>query len=226
MRQAYFVTGTDTDVGKTWVTLGLISAFQTAGLTVNGMKPVASGCQRTDWGLRNSDALALQAASFGAIDYSFINPYAYEPAIAPHIAAQQAKNPIQFRQIKKNFEKLTRVAECTIVEGVGGWRVPLGEDGDVAALAEFLNLPVILVVGLKLGCINHALLSIESIERTGVKLVGWVGNLAQNEFVCLRENIETLTSSIEVPCLGIIPHLKNPVPNLIAAHLDIGQIAF
>jgi len=224
MNRSYFVTGTDTDVGKTWITLGLMKAFQASGLAVNGMKPVASGCELREQGFRNSDALAIQAISSEKNSYNLINPYAFQPAIAPHLAAIQASQEICFAPIKQALQKLSTSVDCTLVEGVGGWRVPLGDEGDIATLVEYLGLPVILVVGLKLGCINHALLTVESIINSGASLLGWIGNQIQPEFSCKEENIQTLKSSISAPCLGIVPYQKQQDLMLIANSLNIDAV--
>lgn len=216
-----FVTGTDTGVGKTWVSCALLSALAARGRRVIGMKPVASGCQATPQGLRSEDALALQAAANVTASYTEVNPYAFAPAIAPHIAAQEAGVAIDFARIGTAAAKLAGRADWLIIEGVGGWRVPLGPDGDVAALALMLRYPVLLVVGLRLGCINHALLSVEAIESSGLPLVGWVGNPIEAEMARREENLATLRASIPAPCLGVLPWLPVCQPEQLAAGLTL-----
>ena len=218
--RGFFVTGTDTGVGKTWVARGLMSALQSRGHRVAGMKPVASGCQRRVEGLRNEDALALQASSSFPVSYETVNPYAFEPFIAPHIAAFDAGVAIDFARIRARAEALAERADRLVVEGVGGWRVPLGKAGDVSALAAVLGLPVVLVVGVRLGCLNHALLSVEAIEADGQPLAGWVANRIDPQAERWRENIQTLRDSISAPCLGVIPFFQAFQPAEAAACLS------
>jgi dethiobiotin synthetase len=203
----YFITGTDTGVGKTAVALGLMQLLQTQGQVVAGMKPVASGCALTPAGLRNEDALQLQRQSSVELDYSLVNPYAFAPAIAPHIAAQQAGVQIEMDSIRSAFTRITRQVDVVVVEGVGGWEVPLTEHETLADLARLLRLPVILVVGLRLGCLNHALLSAAAISRAGLPLAGWVANRLPPQPDCVEENIKTLKSRISAPLLGVVPVL-------------------
>ncbi len=171
-----FVTGTDTGIGKTVVSLGLMQALQDQGLTVAGMKPVSAGCEQTAAGLRNDDAVLLQQQSSITLEYAAVNPYAFEPAIAPHLAARAAGVEIDLDVILTAYRALAARVDCVVVEGVGGWRVPLNERASVADLAAALGLDVCLVVGLRLGCLNHALLSAASIEAAGCHLAGWVAN--------------------------------------------------
>ncbi len=206
--RGFFITGTDTEIGKTWVSCGLMRALAQQGLKVVGMKPVASGCLPTPQGMRNEDALRLQALSSLETAYEDINPYAFEPAIAPHIAAREAGVSICFQTIQQTAECLASEADYLVVEGVGGWRVPLGNDGDVAMLAKVLELPVILTVGVRLGCINHALLSAEAIQSDGLSLAGWVGNLVDPIAQRLEDNLQTLHDGIPAPCLGVVPFLS------------------
>ncbi|PWV61787.1 dethiobiotin synthase [Plasticicumulans acidivorans] len=220
-RHGCFVTGTDTGVGKTWVSTALLLALAARGVRAVGMKPVASGCEPTADGLRNEDALALQAASAGAPDYALVNPYAFAPAIAPHLAARDVGVDIGFERIVERAGQLTAGGEFLLVEGAGGWRVPLGRDGDMAALACRLDLPVVLVVGLRLGCINHALLSAESIRAAGLRLAGWVGNTIEPQMPRLADNLATLHASLPEPCLGVLPYSLGAVrPDSFAA-LDV-----
>lgn len=214
----YFITGTDTGIGKTWVACGLITGLRERGHRVMGMKPVASGCVPTAGGLRNEDALALQAVSSLAAPYEVINPYAFEPPIAPHIAAQEVGAKIAFGEICARSEQLMGLVDMLVVEGVGGWRVPLGEEGDVEALAATLKLPVVLVVGVRLGCINHAFLTAESI---GLSLAGWVANLVDPAMERLADNLQTLCNGITAPYLGMVPFLQDYQPQVIASCLDL-----
>jgi dethiobiotin synthetase len=220
MSRGFFITGTDTDVGKSWITVGLMAKLQQQGLIVVGMKPVASGCTETADGLRNADALLLQRQGSTAVDYALINPYPFTPAIAPHLAAAQAGQRIKLGKITERFIQLKGMAEYVVVEGVGGWLVPLNEDESVADLAVALQLPVILVVGLRLGCINHALLTAEAIRASGCTLAGWVANTLSNDMPELTQNIHAIETRIGTPLLGVVPHLDHLQPHLIAGALQ------
>lgn len=202
-----FVTGTDTEVGKTRISLGLIELLQQQGRTVAAMKPVASGCIVTEAGLRNDDACLLQKQANMALPYEVINPYSFEAGIAPHIAAQQQDIEIDIAIISKHFEQIQRNSDVVVVEGAGGWLVPINDKHTMADLAIALNLPVVLVVSLRLGCINHALLSVAAIEQSGLRLFAWV----TNEIEAITEAdamIATLKSRIAAPCLGHVPRLR------------------
>ena len=202
----FFVSGTDTSVGKTRISLGLITLLQQQGQTVAAMKPVASGCVMTETGLHNEDALLLQAQSSVSQPYELINPYAFEAAIAPHIAAEREGVEIDITTIKIHFDQIQQCADSVVVEGAGGWLVPINNEQTMADLAKALNLPVVLVVNIRLGCINHALLTVAAIQQSGLSLYGWVAN--QIEPVKEAEAIvETLKSKISEKCIGIIPPL-------------------
>jgi dethiobiotin synthetase len=204
----FFITGTDTEVGKTFISVGLVSLLQQQGYKTVGMKPIASGCEWLDGQWKNEDALALIKQSQTDLSYSLINPYAFEPAIAPHIAAEREGVTLSIANIKSNYELIAEQADAVIVEGAGGWYVPLNAESTMADLAAELQLPVILVVAIKLGCINHALLTVAAIEQQGLKLAGWVANHVAEQSES-TEMIETLTSRIDAPCLGVVPHLNN-----------------
>lgn len=214
-----FVTGTDTGCGKTEISLGLMAAMQATGQSVLGMKPVASGCARSPNGLRNNDAVRLRAQGSTEAPYGLVNPYAFEPAIAPHIAAGESGVEIRIPNIEQAYRTLAGEADQVIVEGVGGWRVPLGPKLFVSDIPKALGLPVILVVGLKLGCINHALLTVESIQSTGGVLVGWVANQVDPTMLSRDANLATLAALIDAPCLGVLPWLEEPTPSELAGYL-------
>jgi dethiobiotin synthetase len=201
-----FVTGTDTGVGKTRIAAALCVAYAAHGKRVAAMKPVASGCTQTSAGLRNEDAEALRAAMTVRAAYGDVNPYAFEPAIAPHIAAMEAGCPIDFGLLDGCYERLCLQSDVIIVEGAGGWLTPLDATRTFADLAVRWQLDVILVVGLRLGCLNHALLSAEAIEARGLKLAGWVGNSVDPDFERREANADTLRSRLAANCLGIIPY--------------------
>jgi dethiobiotin synthetase len=214
-----FVTGTDTGVGKTLVSQVLLHALRSAHAAVAGFKPIASGCDRTPEGLRNADALALQAASSIPLPYDVVNPYAFAPPIAPHLAAEQAGVAIDLDVILQRIGSVA--ADRIVVEGVGGWQVPLNRTQSVADLAQRLGLPVVLVVGLRLGCLNHALLTAEAIRSCGLELAGWVANRIDPAFPCCDENIAALQERLAVPLLLRLPWFDTPCDpaELAAAHL-------
>ncbi len=197
-----FVTGTDTGVGKTRVAVALCSTAVAAGHRVAAMKPVASGCTLTPFGLQNSDALALQQVMNVRAEYRDINPYAFEPAIAPHIAALEAGISIDFEVLDRAYQRLAAQSDVTLIEGAGGWLAPLDAERSFADLAVHWQLEVILVVGMRLGCINHALLTAESIAQRGLRLRGWVANAIDPHFLRLEENLATLHTRIVAPLLG------------------------
>jgi dethiobiotin synthetase len=207
--QRLFVTGTDTEVGKTRIAVALCIAFGAAGKRVAAMKPIASGCERTRDGLRNHDALALHGAMNVRAGYDEVNPYAFEPAIAPHIAAVEAGRRIDFEVLDRCYERLALQSDVTVVEGAGGWLAPLDEERTFADLAAHWQLDIVLVVGLRLGCLNHALLTQESIQRRGLRLRGWVGNSVDANFERRDENLATLRRRIAAPCWGTFPYSPN-----------------
>lgn len=221
MARGYFITGTDTDSGKTVITLGVMQWLQSRGLQVAGMKPVASGAEQTAAGLRNSDARQLRAQASRVAPYGLVNPYCFRPPVAPHLAALRAGQVIEFDQIARCFEQLAGTADRVVVEGAGGWRVPLGAGRTMGDLALALDLPVILVVGMRLGCINHALLSAESIRAAGLPLAGWIGNQVDPAMREFDANIDTLREWLDAPCLGVVPHLELPTAQSTAAYLHL-----
>jgi dethiobiotin synthetase len=217
----YFITGTDTGVGKTVVTLGLMQYLQAQGLSVVAMKPVASGCERTAAGLRNADALQLQQQASVPLDYALVNPYAFEPAIAPHIAAGQAGVGIDSASILSAYQVLARHADCVLVEGVGGWQVPLTTQETLADLARALGLEVVMVVAIRLGCLNHALLTAESIAASGCVLRGWVANQVPPRAAFAQENITALKSMLSSPLLGVLPEFPEISAKVVADSLAL-----
>ncbi|MBK1694856.1 dethiobiotin synthase [Chromatium weissei] len=216
-----FITGTDTDCGKTTISLGVMAALQQRNWHVLGMKPIASGCAVTPEGLRNADALQLLAQSSHREPYTLVNPYAFAPPLAPHLAAAQLGETIDFARIIKAYRTLAATANIVIVEGVGGWRVPLTSTQFVSDLALALKLPVILVIGLKLGCINHALLTVESIHASGAHFIGWIGNQIDSNMLALNANLTTLNELIAAPCFGLVSWNTAIDASHIAAQLNI-----
>ncbi|TRO23253.1 dethiobiotin synthase [Ectopseudomonas mendocina] len=226
MTQAYFVTGTDTEIGKTTIAAGLLHAARLQGLSTAAAKPVASGCVRTADGLRNDDALALLAQCSLPLHYEEVNLLAFEPAIAPHLAAREVGVKLDVASLLPPVQAiLGKGADFSLVEGAGGWRVPLAGEENLSDLAVALGIPVILVVGVRLGCINHALLSAEAIERDGLKLAGWVANIVEPKTSRLEENLATLTERLPAPCLGRVPHLDKATAAAVAEHLKLELLA-
>lgn len=222
MSQAYFIAGTDTDVGKTTIAAGLLHAARQLGLSTLAAKPVASGCVVTAKGLRNSDALALIDESSVKLPYEAVNPFAFEPAIAPHVAAREAGVALSVPALRDAMQQvLAQHADFTLIEGAGGWRVPLSDHANLSDLAIALKLPVILVVGVRLGCINHALLSAEAIARDGLQLAGWVANIVDPRTSRLEENLSSLAERLPAPCLGRVPWLRQAGADAVAAHLQL-----
>ena len=203
MNCAFFVTGTDTGVGKTHVTCALLHATRWLGLTAVGMKPIAAG---VDADGRNDDVVQLLAASSVQPPLEWVNPYLYAPPIAPHIAAVEAGQPIAIPVIRQAFERLRPLANVVWVEGVGGFRVPLDARYDAADLAQALALPVVLVVGMRLGCLNHALLTAEAITARRLTLAGWVANRIDPAMARFEANLEALQLHLSAPLLGVVPH--------------------
>jgi dethiobiotin synthetase len=226
MTVAYFITGTDTDVGKTTIAAGLLRAARLAGLSTAAVKPVAAGCELTADGLRNSDALALLAECSEPLRYAEVNPVALAPAIAPHLAAAEVGISLDVLTLTTAVQAvLAKQADFTLVEGAGGWRVPLHDSATLAHLAVALQLPVILVVAVRLGCINHALLTVEAIERDGLQVAGWVANLLEPQMPRLEENIASLEARLRAPCLGRVPRLSEASAAAVAGYLDLSRLS-
>ncbi len=202
--QTIFVTGTDTGVGKTHIACAILKKLRAEKRKVCGFKPIASGCDRTKDGWRNADALALQAAAQTDEPYERINPYALDRAIAPHLAAAAMREHISVQKLREAHAALAERYDLIVAEGAGGWRVPLDESWTMAEFVAEQEWPVILVVGMRLGCINHALLSADSIMR-GTRLIGWVANVLPPKMDALDENIETLKAHLSAPLLGVVP---------------------
>lgn len=218
---SYFVTGTDTGVGKTLVSCALLHAFAAQGKRVAGFKPVAAGCDDDD---HNEDAKRLRAASSIQATYGQINPYCFPHPIAPHLAARHAGARIDFSRILASYRELAGQTDEVIVEGAGGFCVPLNEKQDSADLAGELHLPVILVVGIRLGCINHALLTLRAIADYQLECAGWVANVLDSDMPALQENIAALRERIMAPLLGVIPHMAEPDAKAAAQFLDLGLL--
>lgn len=218
----FFVTGTDTDVGKTYAACALLAAARVRGLATAALKPVASGCARTPAGLRNDDAQRLLAQTTADQGYAEVNPVALEPAIAPHIAAAQAGLTLSLAALLPAVHALKRApAEFALIEGAGGWLTPLNETETLAELAVAARIPVILVVGLRLGALNHALLTAQAIRAAGLPLAGWIGNCLSPEMPYLDENLAYLREHLGAPLLGVLPYAPTAEAEQACAHLDL-----
>ena len=276
MEHGYFITGTDTDVGKTWATIALMRYFKQQGKTVVGMKPVAAGCtfrcaatnstpvppfEKGGLGgifsnirypsnpprppffkggssllglvhkngysagepqhgrLKNTDALLIQENASIKLDYDLINPYAYALPVSPHIAG--IDNPVKLAVITERFNILKTLAEIVVVEGAGGWYAPLNDTEDISDLAKALALPTILVVAIRLGCINHAKLTYQAIQHTGLPCAGWIAVCVDPALLNLDENIQTIKTALSAPLLGVLPYLDNADFDLLAGRLAL-----
>jgi len=210
MEEGFFITGTDTGVGKTLVSAALMHYFKKQGKSVAAMKPVASGAIWKNSQLVNDDALLLQQSASEKLQYESVNPYVFEEPVSPHIAAKNDGKIICFDKILKNLNQLQQSFDIVIVEGVGGWLVPLGPKIDISDLAKTLKLPVIVVVAIRLGCINHARLTFAAINKAGVTVAGWVANCVDPGMAAQQENIQTIKELIAAPLLSIFPYFPEP----------------
>ncbi len=218
------MTGTDTGVGKTLVTCALLRAFAARGHACAGMKPVAAGAELRGAELVNDDVEQIIAASNVAAPRQHVNPYCFAPPIAPHIAARRAHTVIAIERIEHSFRVLSGLARVVVVEGVGGFRVPLGEGVDTAELAARLDLPVVLVVGMRLGCLNHALLTTEAIAARGLKLAGWIANHVDPHMEAADDNARDLQALIRAPMLARVAFAADVRAAAVAAVLDTGVL--
>jgi dethiobiotin synthetase len=215
----FFVTGTDTGVGKTLASCALLHAIRAGGATAVGMKPVAAGVEASPHGPVNGDVLALCQASSAWAPVREVNPYSFDPSIAPHLAAREAGVRIELPPIVRAFESLRSRFDAVVVEGVGGFLVPLNEQQDAGHLAMALGLPVVLVVGMRLGCLNHALLTRDAIAARSLVLAGWIANLIDPQMLRYEDNLGALIERIDAPLLGVMPHQAAPDPAAIELRL-------
>lgn len=221
MQRTLMVTGTDTGIGKTHATVALLHALQASGLRAVGMKPVASGCESTASGWRNSDALALQAASLPRPGYDDVNPYALPVPTAPQLAARDAGISIDRDVLLAAHARLAATADVVVVEGAGGWAAPLAEGLEHHQLAQALGAGVVLVVGLRLGCLSHARLSARAIVADGCRLLGWIGNRVDPDFDRVDDYLVLLGDALPAPCLGVLPHGAEGVGQDAARYLQL-----
>lgn len=219
-----FITGTDTGIGKTWTTQALMYALKSHGLSVSGMKPVASGGTKVGDSLKNDDALLIQAQCSTEQPYEWVNPYVFAEPVAPHIAAQITGINIDIRLITRAYNNMASRSDFVVVEGVGGWRVPLTDQLSTIDMVRALNLPVLLVIGLRLGCINHALLTAECIRADGIRLSGLVLNGVDAGYAYPDQTLRTLARSINAPLLGFLPHMETCDVAILAANLDVTHL--
>jgi dethiobiotin synthetase len=227
MKQGIYVTGTDTGVGKTVASCALLHALRAGGMRAIGMKPVASGCELVDGELRNADALALQSASDPRPDYADLNPYALPLPLAPELAAQDAGITIALEPLRAAHARLRAQADMVVVEGVGGWAAPLSSTLDQADLVVALELPVVLVVGLRLGCLNHAYLSARAIAADGCRLLGWIAMDIDPDMARADDNFALLGHRLPAPCWGRLPHrvVPDPAELMRFLHMPAGVLA-
>jgi len=226
MKKKLFIAGTDTDAGKTFVASALLNKAKSQGLTTLGLKPVAAGCEETSEGLRNRDALSLMEQSTNELPYEQVNPIALAEPIAPHIAAQRLHKPLSAERIVGLLRGVLMIqsAQFTLIEGAGGYRVPLNPRETLADVVKELRTPVVLVIGMKLGCLNHALLTAEAIQRDGLQLAGWIANRIDPNMDAYEENIQTLHAMLDAPCLGEVPFIESQDVSQAATYLNIDSL--
>lgn len=216
-----YITGTDTGVGKTVTSAALLHALRARGLRAVGMKPVASGCERIDGAWRNADALALQAASDPQPAYADLNPYALPQPLAPELAAKQVGIAIELEPLRAAYHRLMALSDTVVVEGVGGWAAPLSATLDQADLVHAIGLPVVLVVGLRLGCLNHAYLTARAISADGCQLAGWIASTIDPDMAQADANFELLRARLPAPCWGRLPYREIPDSVELARFLQV-----
>jgi dethiobiotin synthetase len=224
MEQGYFITGTDTNVGKTWATVALMRYFKGKEKSVIGMKPVASGCTVNNGRLVNADALLLQGNSTVKLDYSLINPYAFALPVSPHIAGKD--NPVDMDKIVAAFNSLKEETQIILVEGAGGWYSPLNENQDNSHLAIALELPVLMVVSIKLGCINHAKLTYQAIRASGASCIGWAAVFTDANAMYSNETVATIKKLLDVPLLGVLPYMNIPDFDALARNYSFDSVNY
>lgn len=222
MKKRFFVTGTDTDAGKTFVTVLMLEALKQKGLSALALKPVAAGCDMMEGELCNDDALKLREAMTIELSYQQVNPIALKSAIAPHIAAEEEGRMLSVDRLAGLIRgAMMTPADVTLVEGAGGWLVPLNPRETLANLVKELEMPVILVVGVRLGCLNHALLTAQAVAAAGLPMAGWVANCIDPEAARVSENIQTLKNMLQSPCLGVIPYAPDASQQELAQLIEI-----
>lgn len=200
-----FIAGTDTNIGKTYISVGILNAFKNQKYSTLGIKPVATGCIKTHSQLQNEDALALQQSSSILLHYHQINPIAFEPPISPNIAARETNRLITVQELRQKTQyALQFSADICLVEGVGGWYVPLNHQETMADYVKAIGIKTVLVVGIRLGCLNHALLTYQAMKQDNVPIAGWIANCIDPNMLRVEENLNTLREYLPIPCLGVI----------------------
>ncbi|MGF1700954.1 dethiobiotin synthase [Photobacterium makurazakiensis] len=225
MTNAFFVTGTDTEVGKTVASRAILHAAASANIKMAGYKPVASGSVPTQEGMRNSDALYIQDASVVDLAYDEVNPYAFEAAVSPHLAAEQEGREIDFDVLSEGLSKLKEKSEAVLIEGAGGWRVPVTRTEFLSTWVKREKLPVILVVGVKLGCMSHAMLTAEAIQHDGLEVVGWVANRINPGTENYAEIIRMMEANLPGKKLGEIPYMPGIKKRDLSKYIDLSSLA-
>ena len=221
----WFITGTDTEIGKTLVSAAMLHALARRGVRAAGMKPVAAGATWRDGGWHNEDADMLAASAGVTLPAALLTPCLMRQPLAPHIAAQLEQQEIDLLHLRACYDQVAAQADAVVVEGVGGFRVPLSREHDTADMAVGFGLPVILVVGLRLGCQNHALLTAEAVAARGLELAGWVANTIDPAMLQLQANIDALQQRLPAPLLGVVPRLETADALHAAAHLDFTRLS-
>ncbi|MEH0666257.1 dethiobiotin synthase [Vibrio scophthalmi] len=221
MIDAFFIAGTDTDVGKTVASKAILNALAEKGMKTIGYKPVAAGSEQTEFGLRNSDALYLQSAATLDVAYEDVNPYALELPASPHIAAQRENVTIDYAVLSDKLAQHKQNAQMVLVEGAGGWRVPVSESDCLSTWVVQEKLPVVLVVGIKLGCLSHAMLTLDAIKADGLDVIGWVANRVNPGTEHYRDIIEMLENKIDAPKIGEIPYVPSVKRKDLAKYINV-----
>ena len=224
MSKAWFITGTDTGVGKTLIANALLRIAYEDGKSTLGLKPVSAGCYLRDGIQVNEDAWELLQSSSVDVAYADVNPVALREPMAPHIAAQREGVTLEAGPLIEHCRQRAALADFCVVEGAGGWRVPLNDSETMADVATGLGYPVILVVGMRLGCINHTLLTAAAIAASGLRLAGWVANHIDREMAVAEENVATLAARLDAPLLGTVPAMDNPKAVFAAPHLSFDEL--
>jgi len=224
VNKGYFITGTDTNIGKTEFAVALMRAIQERGHIVNAMKPISAGCTPSKEGLLNDDVIRLQSQSSTEMETSIINPYAFEPAIAPHIAAQEVGIEVKISHIKSNFDRIVSNSDYVVVEGVGGWCVPINKFQTTVDILHQLHLPIIMVVGIKLGCINHAMITYQAIKAARLKCIAWVANIIDPNMQRAKQNYHAIHERLDCPCIATIPYMSTPKTEEIYRLIELDQI--
>ena len=223
----FFITGTNTEVGKTWCTCGLLESAKQLGLSTLAIKPIASGCYSTEQGLQSQDALDLMACMTKKLPYAQVNPYAIEPAIAPHIGANRLKINIEAAPLAEHCLSVIKTwqPDITFIEGAGGWRIPINSQQMLSDFVKILDISVILVVNMQIGCLNHAILTAEAILSDGLSIAGWIANTTTSQMNAYQENINTLAKRIPAPLLANIPRLTCFNKTTLAEHINLNLLS-